>query len=61
MYNDDPRYLSGELVSLSKNKINAYDTINKKYIRVNKDDHRFITGELIKKSAPRKRKSIMII
>lgn len=43
---DDPRYLSGELISINKGKCNA---INKDgcIIRISKDDPRYISGEYI--------------
>jgi len=41
---NDPRYLSGELVSINKGKINVKDTSGNIY-KINKDDSRFLSGE----------------
>jgi len=44
----DSRYLSGELVSVNKNRIYAYDKNDRKFI-VEKNDIRLNTGELVVK------------
>ena len=46
IFNDDPRYLSGELVGFSKGKVNVKDK-NGKYFSVFVDDPRYLSGELI--------------
>lgn len=45
VYKDDPRYLSGELVPVSKGKVVVKDKEGK-ILRVNKGDKRIKTGEL---------------
>jgi len=43
---DDPRYLSGELISAATGKVTVKDK-NGKTIQVSKDDTRYLSGELI--------------
>lgn len=43
---DDPRYLSGELYSISKNKLHVKDKNGKSY-NVDLNDPRYLSGELI--------------
>lgn len=43
---DDPRWLSGELVSIHKGKVTVRDPQTGKHLRVSKDDPRLKTGEL---------------
>lgn len=45
VYKDDPRYLSGELKSLNKGKINVKDKEGKIFW-IEKDDPRYLSGEL---------------
>lgn len=54
---DDPRYVSGELVSINKGKIVVKDK-NGKTFRVSRDDPRYVSGELvgIRKGISRKKK-----
>lgn len=42
---DDPRYLSGEITGIWKNKILVRDSNNKTFL-VDKDDSRYLSGEL---------------
>jgi hypothetical protein len=44
--NDDPRYLSGELVHHTKDTILVKDK-NDNYLRVDKNDPRYLSGELV--------------
>lgn len=44
---DDPRYLSGELVSINKGKKLARNIITGENESVYKNDPRFITGEIV--------------
>jgi len=46
VYLDDPRYLSGELVSISKGKVTVKNK-DGETSRVNTDDPRYLSGELI--------------
>lgn len=46
VYKDDPRYLSGELVSCKKGKVSVSDKEGNTFA-VNKDDERIKTGELV--------------
>jgi hypothetical protein len=43
---NDPRYLSGELVSIHKNKIFVKDK-NENYFLISKNDPRYLSGELV--------------
>jgi hypothetical protein len=42
--NDDPRYLSGELVGVTKNYFNVYDE-NNKIIKICKTDQKYLSGQ----------------
>lgn len=46
VYLDDPRYLSGELVSIHLNKITVKDKDSNTF-RINNDDERYLSGELV--------------
>ena len=46
VYINDPRYLSGDLISISKNKVTVKDK-DGKTARVNKNDPRYLSGELV--------------
>jgi len=46
VFTDDPRYLSGELVGVTKEKFTAKDK-NGNFYHINKNDERFKTGELV--------------
>ena len=46
VYLDDPRYLSGELVGVSKGTVTVKDKDNKTF-QVNKNDERYLSGELV--------------
>ena len=46
IYNDDPRYLSGELVSIINGKLNVKDKDGNTF-RIDKDDPRYLSGELV--------------
>ena len=43
---DDPRYLSGELISINKGKVIVKDKDGRRF-KVNIDDPRYLSGELI--------------
>jgi hypothetical protein len=43
---NDPRYLSGELVGITKGRVNVKDK-NGKFMQVQKDDPRYLSGELV--------------
>lgn len=43
---NDPRYLSGELISIHKNKVNVKDN-NGNTFCINKNDSRYLSGELV--------------
>ena len=43
---DDPRYLSGEFVSINKGKVNVKDKDGNRF-RVSVDDPRYLSGELV--------------
>ncbi len=45
VHKDDPRYLSGELVGIGKNKITVKDKDGKFYC-IDKNDERYLSGEL---------------
>jgi hypothetical protein len=44
---EDPRWLSGELVSIHKGKVTVRDPQSGKHLRVSKEDPRLKTGELV--------------
>jgi len=46
VHKTDPRYLSGELIPICKNKITVKDKSGKTF-SVNRDDSRYLSGELI--------------
>ena len=46
VYRDDPRYLSGELVSIEKGKVVVSDKEGNTY-KTNMDDPRYLSGELV--------------
>lgn len=50
VFKDDPRYLSGELISIQANKLMVNDVTGKIY-NVFKDDPRYLSGELISTQA----------
>lgn len=46
IFKDDPRFLSGELVGITKNHINTKDKDGNMF-QIHKDDTRFLSGELV--------------
>lgn len=46
VYRDDPRWLSGELVGVTKGMITVKDS-NGSYYQVDKNDERYLSGELV--------------